>query len=52
MTDLGGKTALVTGAGRGLGFAHAAALARAGTAVLVNDARPGRRSGSVPPSPR
>jgi NAD(P)-dependent dehydrogenase (short-subunit alcohol dehydrogenase family) len=34
---LDGKTAIVTGAGRGLGRAHALALAEAGAAVLVND---------------
>ncbi|WP_323747387.1 SDR family NAD(P)-dependent oxidoreductase [Catenulispora rubra] len=35
--DLTGKTAVVTGAGRGLGLAYATALAAAGAAVVVND---------------
>jgi NAD(P)-dependent dehydrogenase (short-subunit alcohol dehydrogenase family) len=34
---LGGKVAIVTGAGQGLGRAHALALAAAGAAVVVND---------------
>ena len=35
--DLSGKTAIVTGSGRGLGRAYAEALAAAGAAVVVND---------------
>src|SRR5712691_5335129 len=34
---LGGKVAIVTGAGRGLGREHALALARAGARLVVND---------------
>jgi 3-oxoacyl-[acyl-carrier protein] reductase len=39
MTELSAKTALVTGASRGIGRASAIALAKAGTSVLVHYAR-------------
>ncbi|MDY7086764.1 MAG: SDR family NAD(P)-dependent oxidoreductase [Actinomycetota bacterium] len=38
--DLSGKVAIVTGSGRGLGFAYARALVAAGAAVVVNDLDP------------
>ena len=37
--DLTGKTALVTGSARGLGFAYAEGLAAAGARVILNDIR-------------
>ena len=37
MAQLNGKVAIVTGAGRGIGRAHAAALSAAGARVVVND---------------
>lgn len=37
--DLTGRTALITGSGRGLGLAYAQGLAAAGAAVVINDLR-------------
>lgn len=39
MFDLTGKTALITGSSRGLGFAYAEALAAAGAQVILNGTR-------------
>ena len=41
--DLGGKTALITGSARGIGYAMAEGLAAAGASIVVN----GRQQGSV-----
>jgi gluconate 5-dehydrogenase len=45
--SLAGKIALVTGAGRGLGFEIAKAMAGAGAHVVVNGRDPGRLDGAV-----
>ena len=47
MFTLRGKTALVTGASRGIGRATAAALARAGAHVLVHYGRSAQEAGSL-----
>jgi 3-oxoacyl-[acyl-carrier protein] reductase len=48
MTTLSGKTALVTGASRGIGRASALALAKAGARVLVHYANGVKQAGAVP----
>jgi gluconate 5-dehydrogenase len=45
--DLTGRTALITGAGRGLGFAYAQGLAAAGAGVVINDVREENTAGAV-----
>ena len=47
MTNLSGKTALVTGASRGMGRASALALAAAGAQVLVHYGRGAKEADSV-----
>src|SRR5271163_3241370 len=41
MIDLNGRVAMVTGAGGGLGRAHALLLAQRGARVVINDIGPG-----------
>jgi NAD(P)-dependent dehydrogenase (short-subunit alcohol dehydrogenase family) len=48
MTTLSGKTALVTGASRGIGRASALALAAAGAQVLVHYSRGAKPTVSSP----
>ena len=45
--DLQGRTALVTGSSRGLGFSIAEGLAEAGAQVVLNGVHPGRLASGV-----
>src|ERR1700687_3481558 len=47
MSNLSGKTALVTGASRGIGRASALALAKAGAQVLVHYSNSGKEAEAV-----
>ncbi len=47
MTGLAGKTALVTGASRGIGRASALALAKAGARVMVHYSRAAKEAEGV-----
>ena len=47
MTDLSGKTALVTGGPRGIGRATAIALGKAGAQVLVHYGRAAKEAEAV-----
>jgi NAD(P)-dependent dehydrogenase (short-subunit alcohol dehydrogenase family) len=51
MPGVDGRSTIVTGAGRGLGRAHALALARGGALVVVNDPGVGTEGGGSDSSP-